>query len=784
MSEIDNLRETLRLYSRHWKWFLLSIILFIALGTLYLRYTVPKYEARAKVKIIEDQSAASGFDLFSELDVITGGNNKVQDEIEVINSRSNVISVVRELGLNYKIMVLGNILDSEIYKNPPINVSFLSPDSVINKAEYQFFLEFDSSTNFRFYETEDSPAKVVGFGTRMDSPIGDILITPNLEQIDRYKDRKLKVVVTPLDDMATLYQEKITITVAEDYSNIVDISLQDPIKEKAVDILNALIANYNENAIQDKKEIADRTSQFINDRIAVISSNLTNVDESEEELRTSRGLTDIASQSNINLNIGATNQQALANSRTQLEIAASMQDIVEQQDGYEVLPTNIGLSDPTIANTTQQYNRLVQERQRLLQSSTERSPIVQNLDQQLESLKSSIQSSLGSTVNSLSLQVNTLSGQQQIINSRIYSAPRNERALRDITRQQQTTESLYLYLLQKSEEAQIAVASTGPKSQIVDAAYITSKIPVSPKRSFVYVVCLALGLVIPFSVIYANDLLDNKIHNMHNLEQISREVPVLGELPRLGKNENKFIESDDRSILAEAIRIIRTNLDYLMKSSKDAELNNVVLITSSTPGEGKTFLSTNLSLILSSTNKKVLLIGADIRNPKLYSYFVGNNVDKLGRYQRNKDAGLTEYLYDDKLDIQDIVNTMLVHKNTIDVIYSGRIPPNPAELLMSERLKDLIREASGKYDYVVVDTAPVMVVTDTLLISSYAKHMIYVTRAGVTEKQAVEYPLKLQKEGKIRGLSFVVNDVKGSNLGYGGKYGYGYSRTQKKWWKF
>ncbi|WKX76452.1 tyrosine-protein kinase domain-containing protein [Zobellia laminariae] len=397
-----------------------------------------------------------------------------------------------------------------------------------------------------------------------------------------------------------------------------------------------------------------------------------------------------------------------------------------------------------------------------------------------------MQSSLSSSVNNLGLTVNSLSGQQARFNSKIYSSPANERALRDITRQQQTTESLYLYLLQKREEAQISAASSSPKSKVVDQAYSISKLPVSPKKSIIYLASFILGLLVPFSIIYAKDLLDNKIHNMHSLEKFVKNIPILGELPKLSKKDEKFVVKEDRSVLAESLRIIRTNLDYLIKSKqKKSGKSNVVFVTSSVlKGEGKTFLSTNLSMILASTNKKVLLIGADIRNPKLYTFFSSGDVDKMQKPTRNKDAGLTEYLYDNTIEIRDIVNPMLVHRNTVDVIYSGRIPPNPAELLMSDRIKELFAQVSETYDYVIVDTAPLMVVTDTLLISEHADLLLYVTRAGVTETNAVEYPIKLQEEGKIKGLSFIVNDVDSSNLGYGGKYGYGYGKTQKKWWKF
>ncbi|TFG73368.1 MAG: polysaccharide biosynthesis tyrosine autokinase, partial [Flavobacteriales bacterium] len=318
-------------------------------------------------------------------------------------------------------------------------------------------------------------------------------------------------------------------------------------------------------------------------------------------------------------------------------------------------------------------------------------------------------------------------------------------------------------------------------SMVVDSAY-SSELPVSPTIPLVFFAAFVLGLLIPFSLIYANSLLDNKIHNKSDLEKMVVNVPVLAELPKLGKKDEQMVRKEDRSVLGESMRILRTNLDYLIRSKSDK--HNVIYVTSSVPGEGKTFVASNLALIFSNTDKKVLLIGADIRNPKFYSFFSKKEVDILGKKGRNKDIGLTEYLYDDSLTTQDIINPLLVHTNTIDVIYSGKIPPNPTELLMSDKMKILLGEMSLKYDYVVVDTAPLMVVSDTLLISEFADHIIYVLRAGVTETKVIEFPLKLQAEGKLKGLSFVVNGVKATNLGYGGTYGYGYGKSTKKWWKF
>ncbi|MEP3374523.1 MAG: polysaccharide biosynthesis tyrosine autokinase [Maribacter dokdonensis] len=782
----SNIGDLLKVYTRKWNWFLIGTTIAILLATVYLRYVTPQYAGQAKIHIIEEQNASSELAAFSDLDILgVGGKNKVEDEIEVLNSRSNFIEVIKQLKLNIRYNVIGNVKTSEVYRRRPFNINFIANDSIVYNSEFTFYVDIHDASNFGFNFLEDGPVKIYSYGKNIETPIGDIVLTPNSEYLKQYVGKRFLIEIIPVFKVAEAYQTNTIITTGE-LSNIINIELIDAIPQKSLDILNGLIAEYNQNGIEDKKIIADRTSNFINERIKEISSELTSVDQDAQDFKTSKGVTDIASESNIALNLSAANRQELENARTQLNIASGMNQIISEENGYDVLPANVGLADPSIANTTAKYNELALERKRLLKSADEQNPIIVNLDEQLAGLKGTIKSSLTGMERNLGMQVNNLSGQLSRINSKIYSAPGNSRQLRDIERQQQTTESLFLYLLQKREESQIAMASSAPKSKVIDHAYLKQQEPVKPKKVITYLVSLILGFLIPFGIIYSKDLLDTKVHNKNSLEVITKDVPVLGELPRLTKKDNKIIINDDRSVLAEALRIIRTNLDFLIrtKNATNSNRNNIVFITSSTPGEGKTFVSTNLSMILASTNKKVLLVGADIRNPKLYSFFSGDSVDKLKTATRNKDAGLTEYLLDDSIQVKDIIRPMLVHHNTIDVIYSGKIPPNPAELLMSSKIEDMLSEVSEMYDYVIVDTAPMMVVSDTLLIAPYANHIIYVTRAGVTDEAAVKFPLGLRDEGKLKGISFVVNDVTLDELGYGGKYGYGYSKTTKKWWKF
>ncbi|NAY91213.1 polysaccharide biosynthesis tyrosine autokinase [Muricauda sp. JGD-17] len=785
-SELD-LKTLVDICLRNWKWFFLSVAICVGLAILYMRYTIPEYSATAKIQILEDSNQASELSVLDDLDIFSSGKAKIEDETELLSARDNFIHIVRKLELNIQYFVLGNIKDTELYRkeNIPFSINFLSNDSIIDNAKFNFYIKIDSNTSFGYKEREDQPEKKYGFGDKISTEIGDIILTPK-QKLSQYRNKQMKVVIKPLERVADFYRKK-TIISANDkkFSNIINIMLTDPIEQRAIDVINELININNSNAVSDKKAIADRTTKFINDRITEIYSNLSSVDESEESFKTSRGIADLGTQSSVNFNMSAASEQELQNANIQLSIASSMKDLISGQEDYDIIP-EVGLADQSISSTAQRYNELVAQRNRLLESSNEKNPVIVKLDQQLEDLKRGMQSSLNNVTNNLNLQVNSLSKQLSQINSRIYAAPGNQRALRDISRRQQTTESLYLYLLQKREESQITFASASPKSKVINSAY-GSNYPVSPKKNAIYLASFILGLLIPFSIIYVKDLLDNKVSSKVELEQlISNKAPVIAELPKVGRRENKLVSGMDRSVLGESLRILRTNLDYVLKRKLKSDQAGVVLVTSSVSGEGKTFLSSNLSMVLASAKKKVLLLGADIRNPKLHNFYTDlsrnkpSDIKARGKMQK----GFTEFLYDEKVRFDEVVSPMVINENKVDIVFSGKIPPNPAELLMSDRVKEFLDCARSKYDYIIVDSAPMLVVTDTLLISDYADQILYVTKAGVTEQKVLEYPIKLLKEKKIKNLSFVVNGVKDANLGYGGKYGYGYGKSVKKWWSF
>ena len=781
----EDIKNVISIYLKNWKWFVLCGLIALIIAYVNIRYTTPEYAVKSQIQIVQEKNAGNEMSVFQDLDLFGGSSKQVEDEIEILGSRSNFIQVVKELGANVKIMALGNIINSEVYSNPPIKVNFIAADSTIYNADYSFFVEFSSGNTFGFTEDENVPSKIYSYGNGISTPIGNMVITPNLKDPKSLIGKRYQISISPVEKVAISFKTGVNISISTEFSNILDVSMTSAIPKKAKDVIDKLIEVYNRNAIEDKKRIADTTSDFINNRIQLISGTLTTVDKDAQELLTEKGMTGSGIEVGAAVQVSAGSRQNLENAKVQLQMVSGLKDYVSGEAGYDEMPV-VDVGSVALSQATVQYNSLVAERKRLLKSSNEQNPMIINLDEQLDGIKNTMQSSLNSLERNVGMNVSTLQSQLGRIQGTIYSAPENQRELRNITRKQETTESLYLYLLQKREESQIAFASASPKSNIIDKAYVSSPTPVKPKKAITYLAALMLGLLLPFGVIYSKDLLDTKIHNKHSLEKFTKDIPILGELPRLNKKDSKIIINDDRSVLAEALRIIRANLDFLIKTkhATDKNKNNVIYVTSSTPGEGKTFVSSNLSMILASTDKKVLLVGADIRNPKLYTFFSGDSVDKLKTPSRNKDAGLTEYLLDDSISVKDIIRPMLVHHNTIDVIYSGKIPPNPAELLMSSKVEELLAEVSEMYDYVIVDTAPMMVVSDTLLIAPYANHIIYVTRAGVTDETAVKFPLNLRDEGKLKGVSFVVNDVSLDSLGYGGKYGYGYGKNAKKWWKF
>lgn len=768
-----NLKKTLSLYAKQWKWFVLSLIICLGLAYVNLRYTTPKYLAVAKIMLLDDKDnssvgALNDLSIFSERE-----DAMVEDEIQVIKSRSFLRNIVKKLTLNVRYYTKGRVYESELYKSTPILVNFIESDSIINNTNSNFFIEILSDTDFNYRKNEDGTPKKYAFGETVPTSFGGIIITPKNQNIENSVGNNIRVNITKAEFLAESLKDRISIAPTGKSSKVVQVSLVDPVIEKAKDIVNTLIHEYNNFSIKKKNEISDSTALFIDRRIRMVEKNLINVDDSIVGFKTSNKITDVVSEAGQFLNSSVANEQQIDATKMQLSQLNYVKETLGDETGkYNSIPSNLGAGDPTISALSSRYNELLDRRRSLLKSAGSQNPIVLELNQTIASVRQNLQQSINSSSKTLRIQINSLESQSRRINSKITSVPGQENRLRGIERERQTIESLYLYLLQKKEEAAISLTATSASAKIIDEAYNSAGGPISPNKKMTYVSAILLGLLIPFAVFYTKNLLDTKIHNKEDLQGEIKDITVLGEIPKINSNK-VLVEKNDRSILSESFRIIRTNFDYIKRTRQVEKYNNVVFVTSTINGEGKSFFSMNMALTLANTNKKVLLIGADIRNPKLLMGLDNKKKKDLAK------IGLTDYLVDKSVIVDEAINNYDIKGNKIDILLSGKVPPNPAELLMSDRMKTLFDKVSEQYDYVIVDTAPAMLVTDTLLFSQYAGHTIYLTRADYTEKRILNFAKELHTENKLKGMMLVVNDVKQSNFGYGAKYGY-YGAKEKK----
>ncbi|KAA5825580.1 polysaccharide biosynthesis tyrosine autokinase [Algibacter amylolyticus] len=771
-SEDFNLKKMLFTYLKQWKWFVFSCIVFLSLTFFNLRYTTPQYSAIAKIMLIDDNDKSSGalkdLALFSESE-----DAKVDDEIQVIKSRSFLRNIIKKLHLNVTYYAKGRIQELELYNKSPITLNFIESDSIINDVSFIFFTEIVSNTELFYKISEDGESKKYTFGETIPTNFGGMIITPRDGNLKNYLGSTIKVKISKLESLSESLKNRVNISPSGQSSKVINISLTDPVLQKAKDIINTLIIEYNRSTIDKKNEISNKTADFINERVELIAEDLISVDNSIVRFKTGNKLTDVNSEAAQFMSSSAANQRAMDESKMELSLLNSMKGVLgDASEKYDPIPSNLGLGDASIGGLSNKYNELLQRRKTLLKSAGKQNPIVVELDQTLSGIRQNLNQSINNSTNSLKIRINNLENQSSRISSKILSVPGQESKLRSIERKQGIKEQLYLYLLQKREEAAISLTATSPSAKIIDEAYNSNGGPVSPNKKIAYIAAMFFGLVIPFGIIYLKSLMDTKIHNKEDLEKEIKNIAVLGEIPKVSGSDKFIVEKNDRSILSESFRIIRTNLDFVRRSKEVKEFNNVIFVTSTINNEGKSFFSLNLALTMANTNQKVLLIGADIRNPQIFSSIKKNAKDL-------KDRGLTEYLGDSSITIEESINHLNINNINLDVLLSGVVPPNPAELLMSDRFKQLFEEVSVNYDYVIVDTAPAMLVTDTLLISKYAGHTAYVTRADYTEKKILNFAKELHAENKLNNMMLVVNDVKQSNFGYGAKYGY-YGAPKKK----
>lgn len=777
-TEDVNLREQLDKYLIHWRWFLVSIVIGLILSFLYLRYTTPSYEATTTILVKDEKKGGMLSELSAFSDLGLGGSMKsnVDNEIEILKSRTLVESTIEKLNLNVSLFVEGKVIDRDVYAESPITAYFTNKSLLFNEAKvvlkckllnlntFELENEINDEENERFILASKKEFK---YGEKIPTQIGTLIIekTALYGKYHTGRFESIRIVINQLDELAEGFREKLKVEPISKTSSVVSISISDPVAKKAETFLDNMIQIYNENAAEDKNFISENTSKFIASRLGLIAQELDGVEQDVESFKKQNKLTDIESEAKLFIEGSSEYDKKGVEAEIQLNVVSSLLDFIKKSNNSDLLPTNMITESGDASGLISSYNQLVLDRNRILKSATPENPSVIKLDEQISSLKGSVATSLRRMQSNLQIQNRDIKSQEGILNSKIGKIPVQERQFRVIARQQKVKEELYLYLLQKREETAISLAATEPNARVIDAAK-AEKFPISPKKKIIYLAGLLLGLLIPFGIIYADDLLDTKIKSKLDLEG-KTQIPFIGDVPT-SDDIAELIKSESRTSSAEAIRIVRTNLEFMLNKVPDG-IAKTVFVTSTFPSEGKTFISVNLAATFALSGRRVLLIGMDIRNPK------------FGEYIDVPSLGLTNYLSSNDKSVQDFIIKHEGYENFY-ILPSGIIPPNPAELLMGKKVDQLFEELKKQYDYIIVDTAPVSLVTDTLLVAKNADTFVYVMRANVLEKRMLNIANTFYKEKKLPNMCIVLNDTD-STKGYGYGYGYGVRVEKLPWYK-
>lgn len=782
-----NIQEIIGKYLQHWKWILLFTFVFCGIAYMYLKGQSSIYKSTSTVLVKDNKKGSLGseLDVFADLG-LTKGNSNLHNEIEVFKSRDLIMKVVKKLKLNTQLTQQNNTLDADKYyygDNSPFTFEFSdTTDEHFNsnfKLELTKIKEDQFTVNQKYNDGQDEINTLLGefkFGKTFKTHGGDLTISKTDVFNENHLNSKFTFSFSSISSAADRWKSKFEVNTVNKDASVLILSATGLLKQANNDFINQLIIENEENAISDKNEITKNTSAFIAERMDVIEDELSDVEEINEKFKTDNNLVDVEKNAEIFLEKEGSIESTIIESNIQLSLAKYMVEYLNKYDDVNtLLPANLGFTDQSINMMTQEYNKLVMERNKLVEGSNKANPLAIQIEGQLNGLKRSITRSLNNAQESLSMRLKQLEKESNKYKKRIADIPEFERRYREIQRQQQIKETLYLYLLQKREENEIAMASTIGNVKIIDVAYSQSS-PVGPKKNIIFLAAFILGIAIPIAFIYLKDLLDNKIRDVSELE--ATDISVVGDIPMVKSKETLVTKKGERTMISEAYRMLRTNMRFLLEKKENE--GQMIFLSSTLPSEGKTFTSINLANSMALTEKKVVLVGLDLRAPKLSQYL--NHEESL--------LGVSNYLANSDIELDSIIyssNDEII----FDYIFSGDIPPNPSELLTRPRMKEFFEELKMKYDYIIVDTSPMALVVDTVSILEHADLLLYVVKANFAHKKSLDIPKKIIKENKVKKMAFILNGSNRKKGGYGyGNYGYGYgygdtygeNDDKKKWY--
>lgn len=749
----------------HWYLFVISIIVCLGLGYAYLKIKNPVYQVFANVLIKENRGSGGGGTMQSAVmknfsfGNMFGGGSGVDDELLVISSHTLLKNVARQLDLNILYLEKRFLKTIDSYKNTPVKLSV--PTEIGDTLSRVLLFEVKVKRNNHVKVVVKEAGKKIGFAEESGFPIrvattyGDyVLSTTSYFKTD--KNLTMQIYYMGYDAAAEELRRKIVFDLVSKKANMINLSVQDTRIERGKDLLNTILAEFNSQGIKEKNVEAENTARFIDERMRLVYQELHLSEERIETYKKANNLTDIETEARIMLEQNGSFREKMLETETQYSVIKIIEEFLDDPvNRYSLIPFSVGLSDNSAVEAIQKYNDIVLERMRLLNTSSEDNPSVLFLNKQLDATRSNVISTVQNIKEGIKVSLDDLKKQEETFLARIKGMPTQEREFVDIKRQQMIKEELYMFLLLKKEENAMTLAITAPKGQIVDEAYNLNQ-PLSPKKMQVGVIALLLGIILPLVYMYLKELFRSKFATKEELERLT-SVPVLGEICLKKTSDHIVVKEGDTSSISELFRLLRTNIQFVLTGNDE----KVIVVTSSISGEGKTFISTNFALSLALMDKKVVLIGLDIRSPKLSRDL------KL----TNPKGGITNYLANESYTYDDILIKSPFQKN-LDIILAGPIPPNPAELLLSKRLDDLFAELRKHYDYIVVDSAPVGMVADTFCLMRVADATIYVCRANYTEKDNIRYLNDLMENKRLKKVSIVLN-------GTAAKQGYGYGYKSK-----
>lgn len=779
-----NYQELLFRYIIHWPWFLASILICLIGAWVYLHFQTPVYQVSASIMIKDDKkggnSGSADLENLGLGGVITSAQS-IDNEIEVLRSKTILKEVVNSLELYITYYDEDEFPKREMYKTSPVvvNLTAQEADKLPSAALIDMQLSSDGGLdvnlkvglneyNKRFDKLPAVfPTNVGTFGfTLRDSLLNG--------QVEGRKDvRHISAVVSQPFGMAKGYQWALTIAPTSKATSVATVSLVNTNIQRGQDFINKLMEMYNRNTNNDKNEVAEKTREFINERIKIIDEELGNTEEKLETFKRNAGLTDISSDAQLAVSGNAEYEKKRVENGTQINLVRDLAKYINNPlNEYEVLPSNIGLTDNGLTTQLERYNELVIERKRLLRTSTENNPMIINLDMSIRAMKANVKAAIDGTLQGLLIVKADLDREASRFSRRISDAPGQERQYVSIARQQEIKAGLYLMLLQKREENAITLAATANNAKIIDEP-VAEGGPVSPKPKMIYMIALVLGVGLPVGIIFLIGLTKYKIEGRGDVEKLTR-LPIVGDVPLTAEKIGSIaVFENQNNLMSETFRNVRTNLQFMLKNDQ-----KVILVTSTVSGEGKSFISANLAISLSLLGKKVVIVGLDIRKPGL------NKVFNISR----KEQGITQYLSNPEKNLMDFVQPSDVSKS-LYILPGGTVPPNPTELLARDGLDKVIETLKKNFDYVILDTAPVGMVTDTLLIGRVADLSVYVCRADYTRKAEFTLINELAADNKLPNICTIINglDLKkkkygyyygygkyGKYYGYGKRYGYGY----------